>query len=985
MLASPTAQAAQSQSGKAPLQRPSVIRDGIIAPYEQAAFQAEEPLTYPTPLCLHDFETLSLAARAALAGTNCDGIGLAMADGEKPRSLFPEIDTADLLAVIGEAVAYLDLTGPFGGRRPPHPGDPETSGAARLRTALRSGLQIVGCLIRDIDGGAPSLRLANLHIPFSLRFIGCVIESPVVANHCELQTLDLSGSAVAGLDAASLYARGNIRLRRTTMLSPANFGGARVGGVFDATDSVMQPRGTPPRDEAFAAERGMLNLGQAHFENDVYLNRARIWGGLNLRGAVIDRSLFLNRTLIRCPVAILERLGCEVLKPLLEDWNEGERLPGHIGLDTDEALCAIKELIDDNTRLVEHLHPDGDGIDCRRRRKAETIGREDFERTDPGNGGQAGFQPALRQLLSDSMRARTSAIRADSLTVQGNIFGRNMKTMGRIRLKYARVGAGLHLEGSRLRSVAAIGRVLDTFRWIAKEGAPEIHDQLGRYHRLRIETRGDARRHDSQKDDDFALDLREATFGGSVVLSSHSEADAQKAEPPSTIAKGTGQQGTSDRSPERRPTRIDGVIAADGVRIRGDLIVVQAEFISPPKQTYDDAWKDGVLDKEPDPDRLKAGDHGDWEREAAKIAMDWRARLEAEAQQGLDPDFRGRTPTSLRLPNSEIEGDLDLRESRRLFGLDFENAKLSGSLVFSDKISKAEAAADRRPSPPNPPRAHPLILWPPRQFRRSLQYRKARKLIVAARRAAFVRAKRAFDKDDAVRKSLLRCERRAQAVSGSLTLRNSQIGGDAILVFSPAKGPNIKAEFVRIEGRLDIYPQSGSSQRDHDDLFRSDFEGFEESNFAEETKRWEARLRLKETRGSLDQEATRDQEIDPGPLGEKPRYIDLRNARAEAFCHPPPAWPSQGGLSLEGFDYARSHPFGPLAPHPFPFGPRLVRRRLRHADKIEADFKLPIEQPARLVLVALLILLIATPFLSPSTSLPGTLRGIGTILAKGGS
>jgi hypothetical protein len=918
------------------------ISAGILAPFEQAAFQVEEPHGHPAHLCLYDFETLSLAARAVLAHTPCRGIGLAEGD---PGDLFPVVDTGDLLAVISEAVGYLDLTGPFGEQRPPRPGDKDISEAAQLRTALRAGLQIVGCRISDLDGACPNLGLANLRIPFSLRFVGCVIDSPIVANHCELQTLDLSGSAVAGLDAASLYARGNVRLRRTTMISPANFGGARVGGVFDATDSVMQPRGNPPRDEAFAAERGMLNLGLANFENDVYLNRARIWGGLNLRGAVIARSLFLNRALIRSPVAILERLGCEVLTPLLE--KTGRQLKGLEGLDIDKSMSAIEELIEDNAKLVEYLHPGPETPALKLRRKAETIGRTDFEDGASGKRGKTRFQPALRQLLSDSMRARTSAIRADSLAVEGNIFARNLKTMGRIRLKYARIGAGLHLEGARLRSVAAIGRVLDTFPWIAKEEDPKVHEALLRYHNLRISARTTAKGHDPQKDDDFALDLQEATFGGSVMLSSH--ADTDKAEAPSQGAQRRMENGGK---PHRRPTRIDGVIAADRVRIRGDLVLVQAEFVFPPKRSYNDSWKDKALDFPPAKGATEA-DIAAWEATAKRIAMDWGERLRREHDEKIDLDFGGRTPTSLRLSNAEIEGDLDLRESDNLFGLDFENGKLSGSLIFANKIGKGGGRPVGDAAEPEPHASPAPELQPAGQE--------------APEAGTTVPPDKA-----AQSRSIMECERRALRVTESIILRNSQIGGDAIVVFSPTYGPKIKAEFTRIEGRLDIYPQFGAGPEDLDrNSFRMDFETFERANFEARKLRWEERLKLRKANArAIDRPTT--------------PYIDLRNARAEAFCHPPPAWPRQGGLSLEGFNYARSHPAGPLAPHPFPDGPSLVENRLRQRDEIEQTYRVIIERPARLIVFWMIVLLVAGLFWVPKDSLPEAIRGVWVVLFHSG-
>jgi len=988
----------------------------ILAPFEQAAFQAEAPKKPATPppdrLTLEQFERLSLAARAVMAQTPCAGISLRADSGQALAPLFPVLNTEVLLKAIALAVEEIE-----GGGQDVIP---------QVRAGLRNGVQIIGCRITGravkrgkLVGDELPLRLANLRIPFSLRFIGCVIDSPIIANHCEMQTLDLSGSAVAGLDGASLHTRGNVRLRRSTVLSPANFGGAHVEGVFDASDCVMQPRLEQPRGEAFAAERGMLNLGQGRFENDVYLNRARIWGGLTLRGAVMERSLFLNEAVIRSPVAVLERLGCEHIEPYVKGDS--------VKVMQAEVLAELKSLIGANKQLTQVLHTGLQGVGSNARglsplQAAETIGVAGWPET---------FPHPLRQLLAESMRARTSAIRGDGLIVRGNIFARRIAAMGRVRLNYADVSDGLHLEGARLRSVAAVGRVLDALYWISEQKVedlapspasddddagdpaeerrakarrrlaaerearrrfPGIKKTLAEYHQVRVDTREAARGREHQKDDDFALDLREAVFGGSVIVSSHikdaknggpkkvgaptaapgdpdapaaraadtagsSAGEATSAGPPipPTPADGVGASaaaaldndapaaragdaagskadGTRFVRPPPSPTRVDGVIAADHCEIHGDLQMVQMRVSFPPKKSYDDTARENLS-----PDEQLA------------MAADWEARKDHENLQDVDLNWGGRDPTSIRLFQAKVAGDVDLRETVDVCGIDLENAKVGGSLLFADKIGEEKPPAEDPAAPtetsPTPP--------PPAAAAGDPQAK-------ALNSGASAKAAGPPEDDPYVR--LVTVARRARNVSHSITLRNAEIEGDAILVFSPKRGPKIKAEFAKVSGRLDIYPQidaiGGAAKGDPrpsdkaraiaEATFPMDYQDYRRSNSEARGTRGDLQLQEKLRRQGKRQapadpkprrrpkwpESWRKKTQDGAPRKERGapgtgEFIDLRNARAAVFCHPPPAWPDQDKLSIEGFAYERSHPKGPLAPYPNPGLSRPVPRERR--------------------------------------------------------
>ncbi len=158
------------------------------------------------------------------------------------------------------------------------------------------------------------MTLSNARLPFSLRLIGCVIDAPLSLNNCELVTLDVSGSVLAGLDATFLKASGSVRLRRSVVMTPVDFGGARIHGFFDGSDLVIKPFGATPANQGFDGDRGMLNLSQATIDNDIRLERATIWGGLAMRGLKTQRSVFLDEAVLLSPVAVLERLASKAFR-----------------------------------------------------------------------------------------------------------------------------------------------------------------------------------------------------------------------------------------------------------------------------------------------------------------------------------------------------------------------------------------------------------------------------------------------------------------------------------------------------------------------------------------------------------------------------------------------------------------------------------------------------------------------------------------------
>ena len=795
----------------------------LLPPFVQAAFEIADELRDANPpwLTVPEFERLSLAARSRLLGSDVDETLRVRCEA------FPIIDPDDIVDVLAEVantILYpIGRTGETNSRQ----------SHGRRRLAYRTGLQIVGCRIggplgRDAAGDietsvgrqSDSVRFVNARLPFSLRMIGCVVESPICLNNCELSTLDLSGSAIRGLDATFLRASGSVRLRRTALLAPTDFSGCNVRGVFDATDAVFTPWMRQPGGQAFSPERGVLNLTEGTFQNDVYLNRARVWGGMRMTDAVMERSMFMNRAAIRSPVAILERIAAD-LAP--EDDPCAS---------SDPEMMALLKLRAQSQELTTKLHAWRGVADD----TALNFANAEAVWLSRGSGAQGtavqilaaltsappGMEP-LHKLLTENMRARTTAVWADGITVKGRIFARGIKSMGRLRFRYAGIGDGFHLEEAFIRSGVAVGETLDSLEGIARKIVDKDRKRsLEALRRLRFETRTAAERRDYPQDDTFALDIREARFGGSIDLGAYVRPQATNLDASPQIFDDDFGRG-----------QFYGVLAGERVDIRGDLSFSGVRFHLPTR------W---------------------------------------------NPAY------ALELRHANIGGNLDFRDTRHLRGTNLEDASIGGNLIFFDN-------PDVEPTPR-------FGTWPKRETLTRLArntWRVARPLVALVRaldRLLPWTSQAGLAMDDNIK-----VDGRAWDLHGDLMLRGANIGGDAYLVFDPIGGPNIKAQLVKIGGRLDIYP---AAQEFGSNFFRLNFDQFELSNIQADQDRF--RLMIS---------AQRDSPNTWRFLSRRARYIDLQNASSVVFCHPPAAWPNQGGLSLAGFSYDRTADIGPLAPHPF--------------------------------------------------------------------
>ena|GEM_PF-3667056 len=839
---------------------------------------------------LRQFEALSLGARIALAIHESERAAVSTPGAHRHRKVlelharrvglnlkgFRVVYAEDILKALAWAA---DEVGPDQGRG----GSAET----QEQLAMRSGLQLVGCWIRSRS--EDGVRLINARLPFSLRLIGCVIECPVLLAHCELVSLDLSGSALNSLDAGGLRASGSVHLRRTTIRTPVSFAGAHVAGVLNASDAVISPFRSLPKQIAIDPEHGMLNLSKITIQNEVRLERTRIWGGLSLRGASIGRSLHMNRAIVVSPLGLLEKWFAETVDDL--------KFPDM----ADQSSMKIRTI---DAGLGQLLHSDAGQTAAAH--APDSRAAMEVMWGDPRLWRNI-VDRTLKQLKP---RAILSAVRADGLTIDGSFFARGLIASGRIRIKYARIGGSLRMEGALLRSAARCRRSVDElFEAWAQQTAQRDAEASARgaagpgpsIEALTLRDRRNKwqalvgsesfKRGWKIESPEVALDVRGSELKGDLTL----HCDLHSGDLVNAIRR--TRAGPVVPRDKLLPAHVQGNILLRGLKAEGSVrmrgMVIEPEEVWPEQALYTpepckpeptdvavenkplailrlllkatDTWIAGRWDAFTRWPR-QAFRSPLWDREwfptEAQPDKEWRTQREAAMR-------RARDIWSVKLQNATVGRDIDFRMTDGLFGVDLQNCRIGGDLSFSEK-SSGRARSD-----------------------------------INAR-------------------GFIQCAERARNLAGTLSLRGAEIGGDAMLTFDPATGPIIKAEMTTVGGRLDIYPQPDASSYQLERAGRT--EALED-----------ARARLsqdEELSGFWLDHCTHPELQDTTgamPVGRTCRacnllvekaedhlgwYIDLRHASATVFGHPPAAWPDPGALSLDGFAYEQTSDLGPLAPQP---------------------------------------------------------------------
>jgi hypothetical protein len=694
----------------------------------------------------------------------------------------------------------------------------------------RVGLHLIGA---SIEG---DLDLTNLNVPFSVRLIGCSIDGAVRVGRTKLVTLDLSGSIARGVFGSFVQTTGSVRLRRLMSTSVVDFGGAKVADVFDASDAVVFPLDDPPSFEAFVGDRGIFNLSLSKLCNEARFMRARIYGGLTLKGASVERSLFLDDAILRAPLAFLERIGADVAE------------------DTDPALLEKLPLIvltswRAEERIARELHR---GDDRATRREIETLASFRMARK-LGARNQRG-QRLFHRLLTESPRARGSCLRGDGLNVTGSIFARSVRSSGRMRCNYLRVGGTVHLDGVRMRSSHDIANgIREIVRALEAHGSTtprrSTWNDYVDFAKRQIATRERDLRNPDAPESDQELEAISGAPQRPTTLKRERAADEDFA----LQMRGAQVLGNVDLRPDNRAAMWHARDEALGDRV-SDILEKACRCKNFNEHTCSNidakctcSWRETNNGR---PRRPNLGMLCEVACDCSRLNQTWERRRAEKWAHVHNAYVNGQ----LVLEGAAIHGDLNLTGvlanlhrtepfdntspyvKHRAF-LRIERARIDGSVELNESIGVRGIEAQH--------------------VRIGARLRFARHSV------------RIGDVDE-----------HALLVSGKLQLSDARIGGDATFLFDKNEGPSLLLARARIDGRLTILPAKQARIR-----------------FSAH------RLRRRKL------ENARIKSMEPGVP-----EIDLRSARAAEIGHMEAAWPRQDYLRLEGFVYEQASLHGPLSP-----------------------------------------------------------------------
>lgn len=145
------------------------------------------------------------------------------------------------------------------------------------------GLSVSGARVTGV------LDLEGCRIPRDIRLKDCSFDASPVLRSAIIDNLFLDGSALPGLQADRLEARGGLSIRGATVSGEIRLGGARLGGNFEADGAtVSSTDGTAINADGLEASGGILLRG-ADVRGGINLSAARLGADVNAVGAHIKR------------------------------------------------------------------------------------------------------------------------------------------------------------------------------------------------------------------------------------------------------------------------------------------------------------------------------------------------------------------------------------------------------------------------------------------------------------------------------------------------------------------------------------------------------------------------------------------------------------------------------------------------------------------------------------------------------------------------
>lgn len=358
-------------------------------------------------------------------------------------------------------------------------------------------LKIIGATIHgDID-------LSNLNVDFSIRLIGCHIIGAVIMDRTQLKTLDLSGSVLErGMSASGIRIAGAFRARRTVSHSAVDLGGMQCEGIIDLSDTIFFPKCEPSRSTSHVAQRGILNMAFATVRTGVRLERARIYGGINLRQLSTGGILNLSDSLLRCSTAHIEMMATKLYT---DDLDE----------DVDPELLSATEMTASAPSMIARFMHAKKYEDPNDPHLKTDIEREILYGTNSYDSMLDIPNSLQVRLIAEHQRGADTAIMLESAEIGGPIFARGARICGRVRMKRLHVKGGLMFQGARLRSPRSIrhgnGDLREKLRGLS-EKTKAINNVLklyGQFEKILSDPAGSDRK-------EFLIDLKGATVLGAI-------------------------------------------------------------------------------------------------------------------------------------------------------------------------------------------------------------------------------------------------------------------------------------------------------------------------------------------------------------------------------------------------------------------------------------------------------------------------------------
>ena len=145
------------------------------------------------------------------------------------------------------------------------------------------GLRISGARVTGI------LDLEGCRVARDIRLNDCLFDASPLLSSAIIDSLFLDGSALPGLQADRLEARGGLSIRGATVTGEIHLSGARLGGNIEADGAAMSaPDGVAINAEGLEARGGILLRGAA-IQGGVNLSDVRLGADVNAVGAQITR------------------------------------------------------------------------------------------------------------------------------------------------------------------------------------------------------------------------------------------------------------------------------------------------------------------------------------------------------------------------------------------------------------------------------------------------------------------------------------------------------------------------------------------------------------------------------------------------------------------------------------------------------------------------------------------------------------------------